>query len=77
MMEKAIVEQTENFVIVRPSALTNGKATKGIEKVRVGTEEKPAVGYLISREEVGLWIFEELVKGVGGRFVGQKVTITH
>ena len=77
MMEKAIVERTERFVIVRPSALTNGKAAQGNEKVRVGTEEKPAVGYLISREEVGLWIFEELVKGDGGGYVGQKVTITH
>ena len=52
-MEKAIVEQTDHFVIVRPICLKNGKAQGG-RKIRIGTEEKPAVGYLNSREEVGL-----------------------
>lgn len=75
-MEETIVAQTDRFVIVRPSFLTNGKAQGG-EKVRVGTEEKPAVGYMISREEVGLWMFENLVQGDGAAFVGQKVIITH
>ena len=85
-MEKAIIERTDRFVIVRPSLLTNGKA-RGRRKIRVGTEAEPAVGYTISREDVGLWMFEHLVKGigngigddevVGGRYVGQKVTITY
>ena len=75
-MEKAIVEQTDRSVIVRPSLLTNGKA-RGGKKIRVGTEEKPAVGYTISREDVGLWVLENLVKGDGERYVGQKVTITY
>lgn len=69
------MEQTDWFVIVRPSLLTNGKAV-GVERVRTGTEERPAVGWVISREEVGLWMFEELVRGEGGRWVGQKVTVT-
>ena len=75
-MEKAIVEQTDHSVIVRPSLLTNGKA-RGGKKIRVGTEEKPAVGYTISREDVGLWVFENLLKGDGETYVGQKVTITY
>ena len=75
-MEKTIVEQTDNFVIVRPSLLTNGKAQGG-KKVKVGTEEKPVVGYLISREDVGVWMFENLVQGDGARYAGQKVNITH
>ncbi|CAF9939934.1 MAG: hypothetical protein ALECFALPRED_008379 [Alectoria fallacina] len=75
-MEKTIVEQTDNFVIVRPSLLTNGKAQGG-KKVKVGTEERPVVGYLISREDVGLWMFENLVQGDGDRYAGQKVNITH
>ena len=75
-MEKAIVEQTNHFTIVRPSLLTNGKARRG-KKIRVGTEEKPAVGYTISREDVGLWVFEHLVKGDGEKYAGQKITITY
>ena len=75
-MEKRIVEQTDRFVIVRPSLLTNGRALGG-KRVKVGTEEEPVVGYMISREDVGLWIFENLVKGDGDRFIGQKVIITH
>lgn len=75
-MEKAIGDQTDNFVIVRPSLLTNGKAQGG-GKIRVGTEGEPVVGYVISREDVGLWMFENLVQGDGARYVGQKVIITH
>lgn len=76
-MERRIGELTDRFVVVRPSLLTNGKAGGG-RKVRVGTEERPVVGYMISREDVGVWIFENLVVGGGGEgFVGQKVNITH
>lgn len=48
----------------------------GLEKVRVGMEKAPAIGYTISRAQVGEWIFEEIVKGGGGKWVGEKVTIT-
>lgn len=76
-MEKAILEHTDRFVIVRPSLLTNGKALGGT-KIRVGTEERPAVGYTISREDVGRWVFENLVQGdQGPEYVGKKVIITH
>lgn len=76
-MEKAIAEQTDRFVIVRPSLLTNGKALGGT-KIRTGTEERPAVGYTISREDVGRWMFENLVRGdAGARYVGKKVIITY
>ena len=75
-MERKIVELAERFVIVRPSLLTNGKAFGGT-KIRVGKEEKPEVGYMISREDVGLWVFENLVQGDAGKFVGQKVTISY
>lgn len=76
-MEKAILEHTDRFVIVRPSLLTNGKALGGT-KIRVGTEERPAVGYTISREDVGRWVFENLVRGdQGPGYVGKKVIITY
>ncbi|MCJ1268544.1 hypothetical protein MMC22_008432, partial [Lobaria immixta] len=52
------------FVTVRPSLLTNGPALEQ-PKVRVGTLTKPAVGYTVSREDVGKWIFDELVANEG------------
>ena len=50
------------YMVVRASLLTNGKEY-GLDTVRVGTDSNPAVGYTISREDVGLWIFEKAVKG--------------
>ncbi|KAL4889546.1 hypothetical protein BDV59DRAFT_205216 [Aspergillus ambiguus] len=52
-------------VIVRPSLLTDGEAL-GAEKVRVGSEDEPAVGYTISRRDVGAWVFREVVEGLEG-----------
>lgn len=52
--------------------------------VRVGVEvpgeKKPSkneVGHLISREDVGLWIFEECVKVDSARWEGKMVSLTH
>ncbi|KAL2002208.1 hypothetical protein VTN02DRAFT_431 [Thermoascus thermophilus] len=66
-------------VVVRPSLLVGDHSVgtgKGWRTLRVGTEEKPAVGYTIARADVGEWIFEEVVTRGGGRWVGQKVTLT-
>lgn len=74
-----------DFVLVRPSLLTDG-ARLGVAKVRVGEESgaggagagKPAVGYTISREDVGGWVFDEIVSGDGAdRFAGKMVSITY
>ena len=69
-MEKAIrnywkeVPERERVIsgqmIVRASLLTNGKEC-GMGSIRSGTDEDPAIGYTISREDVGLWIFENAV----------------
>ncbi|KAJ3237707.1 hypothetical protein HDU81_009090 [Chytriomyces hyalinus] len=78
-MEKAVVGGVERKVLathftVRPSLLTDGKA-KGSAAVRVGAvaschsaagdavDGAPAVGYTISRVDVGNWIFDEIVAG--------------
>ena len=77
LVEGAAVEgSVAGFTLVRPSLLSNGKEL-GMEKVRVGTEEDPAVGYFISRLDVGRWIFEELIVRDRGRWNGKKVSITH
>lgn len=65
------------FVIVRASLLTNGPAL-GKEKVRVGSEDRPAVGYTISREDVGQWVFENVIRDEArDRWVGEKVSLTY
>ncbi|KAK9371659.1 uncharacterized protein V1513DRAFT_434465 [Lipomyces chichibuensis] len=64
---------------VRASLLTGGidyKAGKGWKTLKVGTEEKPAIGYTIPRSDVGQWIFEEVVKKNGGEWVGKIATLT-
>ena len=70
-----------DFVILRSSFLTDGKRL-GTAKVRSGVESaeaaKPAVGYTISREDVGGWIFDEIVNGDGEeKFAGKMVSITY
>lgn len=82
LMEKAISdaqgkgEAIRGAIITRASLLTNCPA-KGKGEVRVGTEDKPAVGYTISREDVGLWLFEEVVNGERDKWVGQKISLTY
>lgn len=64
------------FVITRASLLTEGKAL-GSAQIRAGTEGAPAVGYTISREDVGGWVWENLVRREGEGFVGGKVSVTY
>jgi hypothetical protein len=59
------------WVIVRPSLLW-GEKGKGVEKVRVGVENgavmpKSAIGYTITRIDVGRWIYGALVEDAAGR----------
>jgi len=62
------------FTIVRPTLLTSGaECAKG---VRAGREGEPAVGYTISRNDVGKWILEEVVKERGEKWRGEKVSLT-
>ncbi|KAL8794626.1 MAG: hypothetical protein Q9195_002822 [Heterodermia aff. obscurata] len=81
--EKAKAEGViRDFVIVKASLLTDGKRL-GSEKVRVGWEggeaegKGPAVGYTISREDVGGFIFEGVVDGKKAEYLGKKVTVTY
>jgi len=67
-------------ISVRPTLLTNGERV-GRERLRVGVEGAPALGYTVARADVGAWIFEEVVQGLGeegrGRWVGERVTLTY
>ncbi|KAF9105247.1 hypothetical protein BGX29_000361 [Mortierella sp. GBA35] len=50
---------------------------RGWQRLRVGSEEAPALGYTVRRADVGQWIFEEVVKMGGERWFGQKVALTN
>ena len=64
------------YAVVKPSLLTNGPS-RGLPNIRSGTEDAPAVGYTISREDVGLWIWKELLKGDASIWKNQRPTITY
>lgn len=91
LMEKLLMEEVkngassaiENFVAVRPSFLTNGRAV-GFGAIRAGVDspgkfDTSAIGYTISRADVGGWIFEGLVEDKAGKksnYLNQCVSIT-
>ncbi|KAF9423727.1 hypothetical protein BGZ94_008204 [Podila epigama] len=67
-------------IAVRPTLLMgdqNVKGGKGTEKLKVGFEEKPAMGYSIHRADVGQWVFEETIQGNVEKYFGQSVTLTN
>ena len=62
---------------VKASLLMNGESL-GIKKIREGVDEHPAIGYTIHRADVGLWIFEKLLKtDVKDKWLNKNVSITY
>ncbi|KAK5655632.1 hypothetical protein OQA88_5563 [Cercophora sp. LCS_1] len=82
-MENVLIESGEDWTVVRPSALTNGKG--GETTVRDGMEdpiakkvESKAIGYTISREDTGKWIFEKIIEeGAARKWVKKIATVTY
>ncbi|SPQ26291.1 2dcf89d7-91ec-483d-9f83-1682e05b2ff0 [Thermothielavioides terrestris] len=71
-----------DWTLVRGSLYTDGPATEG--RVRVGMEDpvrgvvhSRAVGYTISREDVGKWVWENCLCADDGKWVGKAATITY
>ncbi|KAG0318748.1 hypothetical protein BGZ99_005474, partial [Dissophora globulifera] len=67
-------------IVVRPSLLMgdqNVKKGRGWERLKVGQEEKPAIGYTVHRADVGEWIYEQIVKSGGDNRFGQRITLTN
>lgn len=64
------------FVAVKPSLLMDGDSC-GLDAVRHGLPEKPAVGYTIRRQDVGLFICERLLKQEAGQeWLNKGISIT-
>lgn len=69
-----------SVVGVRPTLLAGGvdvNDARGLEKVRVGTERNPAVGYTIKRADVGEWISRECVEKRGAGYGTEMVSLTY
>ncbi|KAK4139353.1 uncharacterized protein C8A04DRAFT_33173 [Dichotomopilus funicola] len=70
------------FTLIRGSLYTSGPETEGLVRVGVedvgkGVVEKRELGYTISREDVGKWVWEECIKVEGGQWVGKAVGVTY
>lgn len=82
VMEKLVIESGERWTMVRPSFLTDGEQTQ--TKIRVGVEdpqkgvEKKAIGYTISRADVGQWMFKNLYEKMdSNEYEGKAVSISY
>ena len=66
------------YVQVKASLLMDGPG-RGLQAVRQGIDEKPAVGYTIQRGDVGKWMFEKLVvvKRINPEWVNKSVSLTY
>lgn len=68
-----------NVIGIRPTLLTGDGSVSdciGLDKIRVGKEQTPALGYTIRRADVGHWIFENVIKNGAQGWEGEMVTLT-
>ncbi|KAL2206220.1 hypothetical protein CC79DRAFT_1322700 [Sarocladium strictum] len=82
MEDRLAASGEKNWVVVRPSHLTNGSRPDapvrvGIEDLEKGIESRE-IGYSISREDVGRWCFEQLLKPgeVSKQYRNKAVSVT-
>jgi len=55
---------------IRPTLLMGTGALKegvGLNKIRVGVESKPELGYTVQRADVGTWVFQNVIEQKGTR----------
>lgn len=80
-LEDILVGSGEKWTIVRPAWLTDGPEVgtvrAGMEDVATHRVERKEVGYTIAREDVGLWMFENLVQERDGRWVGKAASLAY
>jgi len=81
-MERLLFASGEDWTVVRASLLTDG--AESATGIRVGVEdpnaekvESKAVGYTISREDTGKWIYENIVEGTDSTWSAKVATVTN
>lgn len=66
----------KGYVHVKPSLLVGDKGY-GMEAIKFGVDEAPAVGYGMAKEDVGQWMYERLIKpGVGAEWMNKSISLT-
>ncbi|KAH7406671.1 hypothetical protein DE146DRAFT_399632 [Phaeosphaeria sp. MPI-PUGE-AT-0046c] len=90
VVHKGVGEYLRAFVILRPAILTNSPE-RGHHSVRVGwlwgtksemrsereKEPGPVVGWSIGRKDLGLWAYENVLKGDGDEWMGKCVSLCY
>ena len=64
------------FCMPRPTLFATGEA-RGVLKIRAGIDDKQEIGYTISREDVGRWMYEELVVGDRTKWTNKSPSLTY
>lgn len=83
LLSSSAVPASQPWITIRPALLLgDGKAEPTGKRIKVGTEkdgkhEELAIGYTIKREDVGYWIFKEIVQGDWEKWERKAVTLTH
>ena len=70
-----------NVIGIRPTLLAGSTDVSdglGWLKIRAGTENQPAMGYIVKRADVGEWMFKNVIESEQGRqsWEGQMVSLT-
>ncbi|MBE3047039.1 hypothetical protein IMZ48_31835, partial [Candidatus Bathyarchaeota archaeon] len=71
------------WTLVRPTMLKDGVSKAGtgirvgVEDLEGGVVERRELGYVITRDDVGKWMFENLVEGEGEGFLKKAVSLTN
>lgn len=74
--EPSATRPIRGFVAVKPTLLMDGPAI-GQDKIRAGDEDQPAIGYTIRRQDVGEWMYANLIaKEPQTSFLGKGVCLT-
>lgn len=81
ILEEKVTGSGELYTFVRPSLLADGEGRPD-RPIRVGVEDcatgavRREIGYNISRDDVGRWIFENLIEKEGREYLGKAAWIT-
>ncbi|KAF4841464.1 hypothetical protein CGCSCA4_v009373 [Colletotrichum siamense] len=81
-LEELLFNSGEEWTVLRASFLTNGNETSGVA-IKVGVEDPVsgvkslAIGYTICREDVGRWMFDNILNCNNDKYVRKVATITY